>query len=327
MKNAPVCYLIIPCYNEMEVLPQTGPLFLKKLTALISLDQISCNSKILFIDDGSNDTTWQIIQSLVTSDPHFAGLRLSRNHGHQNALLAGLMEAKDRCEITISLDCDGQDDLEAIDAMLTEYSQGSEVVYGVRDDRSTDTFFKKESAQFFYKLIHLMGADIVYNHADYRLISTKVLNCLAEYKEVNLFLRGMIPLIGFKSSNVYYKRHERLAGHTHYDLKTMCSLAFNGITSLSVKPLQLITHLGILISLLSFAGVAWSIIVYLLGKTISGWTSMTCIICFVGGVQMISLGVIGEYIGKIYLETKQRPRYIISEKSGITDNNCEINTR
>lgn len=310
-----ILYLVIPCYNEMEVLPTTSRIFQKKIEDLVENHKISEQSKILFVDDGSKDDTWNIIQSLSEENDVFSGIRLSRNRGHQNALLAGLMEAKEDADVTISIDCDGQDDIEAIDRMLEEYDGGSEVVYGVRNDRQTDGFLKRESAQLFYRFMKVLGADIVYNHADYRLVSSKVLNELEKFKEVNLFLRGMVPLVGFRSSCVYYERKSRMAGKTHYPLKRMLSLAFNGITSLSIRPLQMITCMGILISVLSFIGVFWSILVYLQGKTVSGWASMTCIVCFVSGVQMISLGIIGEYIGKMYLETKQRPRYIISEKT------------
>lgn len=310
-----ILYLVIPCYNEMEVLPTTSRIFQKKIEDLVENHKISEQSKILFVDDGSKDDTWNIIQSLSEENDIFSGIRLSRNRGHQNALLAGLMEAMEDADVTISIDCDGQDDIEAIDRMLEEYDGGSEVVYGVRNDRQTDGFLKRESAQLFYRFMKVLGADIVYNHADYRLVSSKVLNELEKFKEVNLFLRGMVPLVGFRSSCVYYERKSRMAGKTHYPLKRMLSLAFNGITSLSIRPLQMITCMGILISLLSFIGVFWSILVYLQGKTVSGWASMTCIVCFVSGVQMISLGIIGEYIGKMYLETKQRPRYIISEKT------------
>ena len=314
-KVVKILYLVIPCYNEMEVLPTTSRIFRKKIEDLVENHKISEQSKILFVDDGSKDDTWNIIQSLSEENDVFSGIRLSRNRGHQNALLAGLMEAKEDADVTISIDCDGQDDIEAIDRMLEEYDGGSEVVYGVRNDRQTDGFLKRESAQLFYRFMKVLGADIVYNHADYRLVSSKVLNELEKFKEVNLFLRGMVPLVGFRSSCVYYERKSRMAGKTHYPLKRMLSLAFNGITSLSIRPLQMITCMGILISLLSFIGVFWSILVYLQGKTVSGWASMTCIVCFVSGVQMISLGIIGEYIGKMYLETKQRPRYIISEKT------------
>lgn len=296
-------------------------MFLKKLNDLIAKDKIHSNSKILFINDGSHDNTWNIICELANKDPHYAGIAQSRNRGHQNAVLAGLMEAKDRCDITISIDCDGQDDINAMDAMVDAYLDGCEIVYGVRSRRNTDTFFKRFTAEGFYKLMNWMGAEVVFNHADYRLISSRVLQEFAEFKEVNIFLRGMIPLVGFKSTSVYYERTERIAGESHYPLKKMLSLAFDGITSLSVKPIRIITVMGILIAALSFIGVVWAVIGALIGKTVAGWASTVCIVCFMGGIQLLCLGVIGEYIGKIYLETKRRPRYIISERTNSEDIN------
>lgn len=308
-------YIVIPCYNEQEVLPITAPMFLGKLRELIAAGKISGESRILFVNDGSKDKTWDIIKELSQNDEHYIGICQSRNRGHQNAVLAGLMEAKDRCDITISIDCDGQDDINAMDAMVDAYLDGCDVVYGVRSSRETDTFFKRFTAQSFYKLLSSMGAEVVYNHADYRLISARALNALADFKEVNLFLRGMVPLVGFKSTTVAYSRAERIAGESHYPLKKMLALAVDGITSLSVKPLRLITGFGVFVALISFIGVIWALITALCGKAVAGWASMTCIVCFVGGVQLICLGVIGEYIGKIYMETKQRPRYIISERT------------
>ena len=313
--NLPTLYIVIPCYNEEAVLPITAPQFLEKLKSLIADQKIGKNSRILFVNDGSKDETWSIIRSLARQDEHFLGISQSRNRGHQNAVLAGLMEAMERCDITISIDCDGQDDINAMDAMVDAYLQGNEVVYGVRSSRQTDTFFKRFTAQAFYKLMRVMGAEVVYNHADYRLISSRVLREFAEFKEVNLFLRGMVPLVGFQSTSVEYERHERLAGESKYPLKKMISLALNGITSLSVQPLRLITGFGVVVAFISFIGVIWALVSALLGLTVSGWASMTCIICFVSGVQLISLGIIGEYIGKIYMETKNRPRYIISERT------------
>lgn len=314
MKNT-VLWLVIPCYNEEKVLPITAPLFLAKLKTLISEGKISDNSKILFVNDGSKDETWEIIKNLSKQEVHFEGICQSRNRGHQNAVLAGLMEAKKYADITISIDCDGQDDINAIDKMIEEYHNGNEVVYGVRDDRSTDTFFKRFTAQTYYKILNKLGAEIIYNHADYRLISKRVLDEFANYKEVNLFLRGLIPLIGFKSTSVYYKRNERMAGESHYPFFKMISLAADGITSLSIKPIRMVTSTGLLISILGFIGVIWAIISYLLGKTVSGWASLICIVSILGGMQLISLGVIGEYVGKTYMETKSRPRYIISERT------------
>ena len=308
-------FIVIPCYNEEEVLPITSKMFLEELEDLIHKGKISDNSRILFVNDGSKDKTWEIIENLAAENPHFIGMSQSRNRGHQNAVLAGLMESKDMCDITISIDCDGQDDIKAMEAMVDAYHDGSEVVYGVRSKRDTDTFFKRFTAESFYKLLNKMGVQVVYNHADYRLISSRVLKEFANFKEVNLFLRGMIPLVGFKSSSVYYERHERIAGESHYPLSKMLGLAIDGITSLSIKPIRLITGLGIGVSILSFIGVIWAVIAQLTGHTITGWASTVCIVCFMGGVQLICLGVLGEYIGKIYMEVKARPRYIISERT------------
>ena len=311
----PVLYIVIPCYNEQEVLPITAPQFLTKLRQLTEAGKIAEESRVLFVNDGSKDRTWDIISDLAKSDPHYLGISQSRNRGHQNAVLAGLMEAKDRCDITISIDCDGQDDINAMDAMVDEYLSGSEVVYGVRESRETDTFFKRTTAQGFYRFLSMMGAEVVYNHADYRLISARVLQEFAGFGEVNLFLRGLVPLVGFKSSSVYYKRAERLAGESHYPLRKMIALAVDGITSLSVKPLHLITGFGVFVAILSFIGVLWALISALCGSTVAGWASTTCIVCFVSGVQLICLGILGEYVGKIYMEVKRRPRYIISERT------------
>ena len=277
MEN-PVLYIVIPCYNEQEVLPITAPMFLNKLHEL-------------------------------------AGKSQSRNRGHQNAVLAGLMEAKDSCDISISIDCDGQDDINAMDDMVRAYLDGCDIVYGVRNDRETDSFFKRTTAQGFYRFLSAMGAEIVYNHADYRLISARALHELAKFKEVNLFLRGMVPLVGFKSTSVEYKRAERIAGKSKYPLRKMLALAGDGITSLSIKPLRLIMSFGVIVALLSFVGVIWAIVAARAGRAVAGWASMTCIICFVSGVQLVCMGIIGEYIGKIYMETKHRPRYIISERT------------
>ena len=311
----PRLYIVIPCYNEEQVLPITSGMFLTKLRSLIDSSKIAPDSRILFVDDGSKDNTWQIIKDLSEKNSHFIGIRQSRNRGHQNAVLAGLMEAKDQCDITISIDCDGQDDIDAMDKMVDEYLGGCEIVYGVRSSRKTDTFFKRATAQGFYKLLNAMGVDTVYNHADYRLVSSRVLQEFANFKEVNLFLRGMFPLVGFKSTCVYYERHERLAGESKYPLRKMLALAFEGITSLSIQPLRIIMGLGCFIAALSFIGVIWSIVIALMGNAVPGWASMTCIICFIGGVQLTCIGVLGEYIGKIYMEVKQRPRYIISERT------------
>ena len=312
-RTQPILYIVIPCYNEQEVLPITAPLFLQKISDLSAAGKISPDSRVLFVNDGSKDKTWEIIQTLAADDEHYLGISQSRNRGHQNAVLAGLMEAKSRCDITISIDCDGQDDINAMDGMVDAFREGCDVVYGVRSKRDTDTFFKRFTAESFYKLLNSMGAEVVYNHADYRLLSSRVLEEFAKFKEVNLFLRGMVPLVGFKSTSVTYERHERIAGESHYPLSKMLALAFDGITSLSIKPIRFITGFGVFVALVSFIGVIWAIVEALLGATVSGWASMTSIICFVSGVQLICLGVIGEYIGKIYMETKHRPRYIISE--------------
>lgn len=311
----PILYIVIPCYNEEQVLPITCSMFLEKIKSLVQKEKISDDSRVLFVNDGSKDKTWEIIKQLAKEDFHYKGISQSRNRGHQNAVLAGLMEAKDVCDITISIDCDGQDDINAMDAMVDAYLDGCEIVYGVRSRRDTDTFFKRFTAEGFYKVMNWMGAEVVFNHADYRLVSSRVLQEFANYKEVNIFLRGMFPLVGFKSTSVYYERHERIAGESHYPLSKMLALAFDGITSLSVKPLHLITGLGCGIAVLSFIGVIWSVIVALTGHSVAGWASMTSIVCFIGGVQLICLGVLGEYIGKIYMEVKHRPRYIISERT------------
>ena len=313
--NLPKLYIVIPCYNEEEVLPITSKLFLDKIEELIEKKLIAVDSKILFVNDGSKDATWDIIKKLASENNHYIGISQSRNRGHQNAVLAGLMEAKDNADITISIDCDGQDDINAMNKMVQEYLNGAEIVYGVRSKRDTDTFFKRFTAEGFYKLLNAMGAEVVYNHADYRLVSSRVLREFANFKEVNLFLRGMFPLVGFKSTSVYYERHERIAGESHYPLSKMLALAFDGITSLSVKPIRIITGIGLFISLLSFVGVVWTMIMYFIGNSVAGWASTTSIICFMGGIQLISIGVLGEYIGKIYMETKARPRYIISERT------------
>ena len=313
--SKPILWIVIPCYNEKDVLPITAPMFLEQLETMISKDKISSQSRILFVNDGSKDETWNIICKLAQEEEHYIGISQSRNRGHQNAVLAGLMEAKDVCDITIYIDCDGQDDITAMERMVDEYLAGAEVVYGVRSKRDTDTFFKRFTAESFYKLLDKMGVETVYNHADYRLISTRVLQEFAGFHEVNIFLRGMIPLVGYKNATVYYERHERIAGESHYPLSKMLALAFDGITSLSVRPISIITGAGCVVSLIGFVGIIWAIITAILGNAVPGWASLVCIVCFLGGIQLLSLGVIGEYIGKIYLESKHRPRYIISDKT------------
>ena len=312
---SPVLYLIVPCYNEEAVLPVTAPVFLEKLMGMIQREKIAPESRILFVDDGSRDETWSIISALARQDAHVLGISQSRNRGHQNALVAGLMEARERCDITITMDCDGQDDPEVMEAMVEKYLAGNDVVYGVRSDRDTDTAFKRSTARWYYRLLRWLGAEVVYDHADYRLLSRPVLDALADYHEVNLFLRGLIPLVGFRSDAVPYSRKARAAGETHYPLGKMVALALDGVTSLSVKPLRLIMGFGAVVAVVSFIGVIWALIRAFSGHTVAGWASTTCIVCFVSGVQLISLGILGEYIGKIYLETKGRPRYIISRRT------------
>ena len=313
--SKPILWIVIPCYNEEKVLPITAPMFLQKIKTLAEKEMVSDKSRVLFVNDGSKDATWELICKFAQEDEHFIGISQSRNRGHQNAVLAGLMEAlhSGSCDITISIDCDGQDDINAMDEMVKKYLDGAEVVYGVRSRRDTDTFFKRFTAEGFYHVMNALGADIVFNHADYRLISTRVLESFADYREVNIFLRGMVPLVGYPSDTVYYERHERLAGESHYPLSKMLALAFDGITSLSVKPLRLITLAGMLVSAVSFVAIIVTLITKLVGFTVTGWTSMICAIYFLGGVQLLGIGVIGEYVGKIYNETKARPRFIISE--------------
>ena len=311
-------YIVVPCYNEQEVLPITAPIFLNKIESLIACGLCSEDSKVLFVNDGSKDSTWQIISDLAKHNSRFKGLKLSRNRGHQNALLAGLMYAKDHCDVTISIDCDGQDDINAMDEMLKHYNDGCDVVYGVRSKRDTDTFFKRTTAEGFYKFMKFMGVETVFNHADYRLMSKRALEGLAQFKEVNLFLRGTVPLVGYKSTSVYYERNERLAGESKYPFSKMLNLALNGITSLSVKPLRYITTIGLVMAFISFLFIVWALVARIMGNTVAGWTSLVGIMALIGGIQLFCLGIIGEYIGKIYSEVKQRPKYII-EKT--TDDN------
>lgn len=303
--------MVLPCYNEGEVLPETSRQLKEKLEELIKKDKISDKSKIMFVDDGSKDNTWELIENLTKSDDIFAGVKLSRNKGHQNALLAGLMTAREKADIVISMDADLQDDISVIEAMVDKNNEGYEIVYGVRGSRKKDSFFKRFTAESFYKLMTFLGVDIVYNHADCRLMSKRALDGLDEFREVNLFLRGIVPQIGYRSTVVYYERNKRFAGESKYPLKKMLSFAFDGITSFSVKPLRLILALGIFILMISILIMIYSLVVKILGHTVDGWTFIVISIWFIGGLQMISIGVIGEYIGKIYNETKRRPRYII----------------
>lgn len=315
MSESPILYMVIPCYNEEDVLPITCDMFKSQMDRMIAAGQVSDKSKIMFVNDGSKDKTWEIISDLSNKDDVFCGLSLSRNRGHQNALLAGLMEARSRCDIAISIDCDGQDDITVMSEMVEKYNDGADIVYGVRSSRETDTFFKRFTAKSFYKVLGKMGVETVYNHADYRLMSKRALDAFSEFKEVNLFLRGMVPLVGFKTASVYYERNERLAGESHYPLKKMIALAVNGITSLSIKPIRIITMFGFAVSLISFVMIIWSLCSFFTGNTVSGWASTMIVILFMGGVQMLSLGVIGEYVGRTYLETKHRPRFIIGDKT------------
>lgn len=304
-------YLVIPCYNEQEVLPETARRLDEKLGGMIAAGIVSKDSRVLFVDDGSRDTTWEIIARLHSENPRFSGLKLSHNQGHQNALVAGLMEAKRFCDITISLDADLQDDVDAIDQFVAEYQAGSDIVYGVRSSRKTDTVFKRSTAVGYYRFLRWMGVEIVENHADYRLMSRRALDALAQYDEVNLFLRGIVPLIGFRTSVVAYERHERFAGESKYPLKKMLAFAIDGITSFSVKPIRLITALGVIIFVASGLCLLWLLITKLFGYTVTGWTTLMGSIWALGGIQLLCLGILGEYIGKIYKEVKHRPKYIV----------------
>ena len=308
-----ILYIVVPCYNEEEVLPETSKRLKEKVESLVSQGKVSEKSRILFVNDGSKDRTWELISSLHQTDPIFSGVDLTRNRGHQNALLAGLMTAKDRCDMAISMDADLQDDVDAVDRMVEEYYAGSDIVYGVRSSRKKDTFFKRFTAEGFYRVMNWMGAETVFNHADYRLMSKRALEGLAEFKEVNLFLRGIVPMVGYRTGTVEYERGERFAGESKYPLKKMLAFAMEGITSLSTKPLKWITGLGFLIFLVSIAMLIYSIVRWAMGETILGWASVICSVWAIGGLILLSLGVIGEYIGKIYLETKARPRFLIRE--------------
>lgn len=303
-------YFAIPCYNEEAVLPETSRRLREKFAALRASGRISEGSRICFVDDGSRDRTWELIAGLHAEDTVFSGIKLSRNRGHQNALLCGLMTLRDRADCVISMDADLQDDINAIDAMLDQFEAGCDVVYGVRSKRETDSAFKRMTAEGFYRVMRALGADVVFNHADYRLMSRRALDALAEYKEVNLFLRGMVPLIGYKSGVVYYERAERFAGESKYPLKKMLSFAWEGITSLSVQPIKLITRLGALMFCVSLVMLIWFLIRHFTGHTVQGWSSLAVSIWAIGGLELLAIGVVGEYIGKIYLETKGRPRYL-----------------
>ena len=313
MKKEPILYVVVPCYNEEEVLEETTKQLKVKMESLINKKEISAKSKVMYVNDGSKDKTWEIIKKINKKEKLFTGVTLSRNRGHQNALLGGLMTAKNYADIVISMDADLQDDINAMDEMIKKYKEGNEIVYGVRSARKKDTFFKRVTAEGFYKFMKFLGVDCVYNHADYRLTSKVVLDEFEKFKEVNLFLRGMFPLVGYKSDVVYYERNERFAGESKYPLKKMLNFAWDGITSFSVKPLRFICIFGFVILFISIAIMLYSLIMKLIGQTIAGWTFLSISIWFIGGLQMISIGIIGEYVGKMYSETKARPRFIISE--------------
>ena len=309
-----ILYLVVPCYNEEEALPKSAPVFLSKVEELIKQGKISEKSKIIFVDDGSKDKTWDVIENLHKQNPIFTGLKLSRNCGHQKALFAGLMFAKDKCNFSISVDADLQDDINAIDGFIHEYNEGAEIVFGVRSKRETDTIFKRNTALLFYKLMQFMGVNVVYNHADYRLMSKRALEALSEHKESNLFLRAIVAQLGFKTARVYYERNKRIEGETKYPLKKMLAFAFDGITSFSIYPIRIISCLGLFIAVLSSLMFAYFFVAKFLGNIpVPGYASLICSIWLLGGLQLLSIGVIGEYIGKTYLETKQRPRYIIEK--------------
>ena len=313
-------YMVIPCYNEQEVLPETSKRLKEKLSTLVKAGKIDPESRIIFVNDGSKDRTWEIIRRLHEEDPVFGGVNLSRNRGHQNALLAGLMTVKDHADMAISMDADLQDDINAIDEMVEKYLNGTDIVYGVRSSRAKDTFFKKATAEGFYKLMNTMGVNTVFNHADYRLMSKRALEGLAEFREVNLFLRGIVPMIGYSTDVVYYERGERFAGESKYPLGKMLSFAIEGITSLSTKPIRMITFLGFFIFLISIGILIYSLVRHFMGATIVGWTTLMVSVWAIGGLILLSLGVVGEYIGKIYLETKARPRFLIEEFLNDTEN-------
>lgn len=306
-------YFVIPCYNEEEVLPETSKRLLEKISYLIEQKKIAKDSKVIFVDDGSRDRTYEIITELHAQNNVFCGVKLSHNQGHQNALLAGLMTAKDKCDAAISLDADLQDDINVIDEFIDKFIDGCDIVYGVRSSRKTDTVFKRTTALAFYKIMKFLGVEVVYNHADYRLMSKRALEALSEYKEVNLFLRGIVPLIGYKTATVEYERFERFAGESKYPLKKMVAFAVDGITSFSVKPIRMVFSLGVIIFLCSIAVLIYSIIRWALGHTVAGWTTTVVSIWALGGIQLLSLGLVGEYIGKIYKEVKARPKFNIEE--------------
>lgn len=313
----PTLCIVVPCFNEAEVLLETAPLFLSHLNMLIDKGKVAADSRILFVDDGSKDDTWRVIRDLAKRKPppYFEGIRLSRNRGHQNALYAGLMEARKLADAVVSADCDGQDDIAAIEKMVDEYVNGNEIVFGVRNDRASDTALKRMTAQMYYSLMKSLGTPTIYNHADFRLMGSNALEALSQYGEVNLFLRGIVPEMGFRTSQVEYSRSNRMAGSSKYTFPKMIRLAIDGITSFSSKPIHIVSAIGAVIGILGFLGIIWAIFRNCIGETISGWTSLACIVLLLGGLQLISIGIVGEYVGRMYMETKSRPRYIISERT------------
>ena len=313
----PIVYIVVPCYNEEQVLPLTVPKFSACIRSLALNDTISSQSRICFIDDGSTDDTWKIIEDAHERDPGICGISLSRNRGHQSALLCGLLECSRFCDAVISMDCDGQDDIGVVGEMVEKYLDGDDVVYGVRSSRSSDTAFKRFTAESFYRLLSKMGVETVFNHADFRLMSRRALEGLSQFGEVNLFLRGIVPLIGFPHSTVEYERNSREAGDSHYPLQKMAGLAIDAITSLSIKPIHIIAALGAVFGLLGLLGMIWAVVAFFMGSTIPGWSSTMFLLSLLGGLQLCAIGIVGEYVGKIYLEAKRRPRYIIQNRIGI----------
>ena len=311
--TAPILYLVVPCYNEQEVLADTAEKLRQKMTALIAAEKVSAKSRIAFVNDGSRDRTWELIAARAEQSTLFSGINLAHNEGHQNALLAGLMTVLPYADVTISMDADLQDDIDAIDAMLEKHAVGVNIVYGVRENRASDTFLKRFTAEGFYRAMRALGADIVFNHADFRLMDRRALTALAEYSEVNLFLRGIVPMIGLTHDIVYYTRRQRLAGDSKYPWRRMAAFAWEGVTSLSARPIRLISQMGMFISFISGLMLIWSIVRHFIGETIVGWTSLVVSLWFLGGLILLSIGVIGEYVAKIYLEVKRRPRYLVQD--------------
>ncbi len=309
-----ILYIVVPCYNEQEVLPITTPKLIEQLNALVEAQLIDKESRILYVNDGSIDNTWQLIEQYTQQHPQVCGVKLAGNVGHQNALLAGLEAASERADITISIDADLQDDVAVMRDMVQKYHEGCDIVYGVRRERKTDTWFKRNSALAFYKLMKRLGVKSIYNHADYRLMSRRAVKQLLNYRERNLFLRGIVPLVGYRTDSVFYDRSERLAGESKYPLSKMINFAVNGITSFSIKPVRMVLTLGIIFTLIALGILVYVLIAYFSGRTVSGWASLILSLWFIGGCVLIGLGIVGEYIGKIYIEVKDRPRYNIEKE-------------